>query len=406
MILVPFNKFTIFLIMDLSVFASDKYSRKDFEFLGSITSTPYGHIERTKNVKDNKEYALKVFEKFHLQDPEAYLKTVKEKMFLSNLKNPRPFLPLNCTFTDSENVYFVLELCPYGNLLQFMQRFTKFPFELARFYAGELINILETLRNEGIVHSEINPVNLVIGPDFHMHLTNFQNAYSMTERINRRISTVELPDYLSPEALEGETTIAGEVWAAGCMIYQMLVGRSPFHATTVPMTYDKIRNGHIDFPGILPPFAVDLIQSMLLNDPTIRLGVNNFNDLKTHIFFQGLEIDTIYTLPVPDYKHEMSKDVRKNHRVLMEGVVKKKAGWIYKRRLLIITEEPKITYYEPTRRELRGQIAISQDLRGEVKNKIDFHIVTPKRTYYFKVINDDPHKWVKAVAELVHKIYG
>lgn len=392
--------------MDLSVFSNDKYSRKDFEFLGSIASTPYGHIERTRNIKDNKEYALKVFEKFHLQDHEAYNKTVKEKNFLVGFKNTLPFLPLHCTFSDSENVYFVLELCPHGNLLQFMQRFTKFPFELARFYAGELVYILETLRNEGIVHSEMNPTNLVIGPDYHMHLTNFQNAYSMNERINRRISLVESPDYLSPEALEGETTVAAEVWAAGCLVYHMLVGKSPFSAPTIPMTYDKIRNGQIDFPGVLPPFAVDLIQSMLLSDPTIRLGVNNLSDLKSHIFFQGLEIDTIYTLPVPDYKHEMSKDIRKNHRIIMEGVVKKKAGWIYKRRLLVISEEPKILYFEPTRRELRGEIAISPDLCGEVKNKIDFHIITPKRTYYFKVINEDPHKWVKAVAELVHKIYG
>jgi hypothetical protein len=169
---------------------------------------------------------------------------------------------------------------------------------------------------------------------------------------------------------------------------------------------ERIKNGVIDFPGILPPFAIDLIQSILLNDPAIRLGVNSQQDLESHIFFQGLEIETIYRNPAPDYKHEMAKESEAKSRVIYEGIVKKKAGWIYKRRLLIISDEPRISYYEPTRRELRGEIAISSALKGEVKNKIDFHIITPKRTYYFKVINDTPDKWVKAVAELVQKLYG
>ena len=186
----------------------------------------------------------------------------------------------------------------------------------------------------------------------------------------------------------------------------MLVGKSPFAGATNYSTYDKIKFGEIEFPGILPPFAVDLIQSMLLPDPKVRLGVNNLEDLKAHIFFQGLEIDNIYSSTVPDYKNEMSLNINRASRVIMEGVVKKKAGWIYKKRLLVISEEPKITYWEPTRKEFRGEIAISPQLRGEAKNKIDFHVITPKRTYYFKVINETPDKWVKAIAELVHKVYG
>lgn len=392
--------------MDLSYFASEKYSRKDFEFLGIITGTPYGKVEKARNIKDNKEYALKIFEKIHLQDPENFSKTVKEKNLLQSLKNPLGFLSLCLTFTDAENVYFVFEYCPHGNLLEFMQRFSKFPFELARFYAGELIFILESLRNQQIIHCEINPKNLMVSADYHLQLSNFQNSYRVDDTIERRISQVESPEYLSPESLEGETSVAADIWAVGCIIYQMLVGKNPFHAPSVYLSYDKIRNGQVDFPGILPPFAVDLIQSMLLSDPTIRLGTNSVGDLKTHVFFQGLEIETIFSMPVPDYQHEMSKDNAKMSRVILEGVVKKKAGWIYKKRLLVITEEPKITYWEPSRKEFRGEIAISPQLRGEVKNRIDFNIVTPKRTYFFKVINDTPERWVRAVAELVQIVYG
>jgi 3-phosphoinositide dependent protein kinase-1 len=390
--------------MDLSIFATDKYSRKDFEFLGSLASTPYGHIEKTRNTKDNKEYALKVFEKFHLQDASTYSRTVKEKEILSHFPATPAFHPLICTFSDSENVYFVLEYCPYGNLQHFMQRFSKFPFELARFYAGELVFILQALRQQRIVHGEINPTNLMVTPDFHLHLTNFQHAHDEGRQPGG--PPRENSEFDAPEALDGEFTAASDVWAVGCVIYMMLTGKSPFHASATYLANDKIRSGQIEFPGILPPFAVDLIQSMLVPDPAQRLGLASISDLKQHIFFQGLEIDEVYQLPAPDYRHEMSKEDVHKSRVILEGVVKKKAGWIFKRRLLVISEEPKISYYEPTRRELRGEIAISPQLRGEVKNKIDFHIITPKRTYYFKVINDSPEKYVRAVAELVHKVYG
>lgn len=391
--------------MDYSPFTSDKFSRKDFEFLGSISVLPDGRLEKARNTKDNKEYSLKIFEKSHLQHPDTYEKSVKEKDLHQRLKYPG-ILPLYCTFTDSDNIYFAFEHCPHGNLAQFMQRFSKFPFELARFYAGELVFILETLRNEGVVHCDINFSNLMIGADFHLYISGFGNSALSSQTVKKKVVT-ESVEYMSPEALEGESSVSADVWAVGCLIYQMLVGKTPFAASTNNATVDRIKNGQIDFPGILPPFAVDLIQSMLLSDPTIRLGANNILDLKSHIFFQGLEIETIYKFPVPDYKHEMSKGITTKSRIIFEGVVKKKAGWIYKKRLLIISEEPKISYYEPTRKEFRGEIAISPQLRGEVKNKIDFHIITPKRTYYFKVINETtPDKWVKAVAELVRKVYG
>lgn len=391
--------------MDYSPFTSDKFSRKDFEFLGSISVLPYCRMEKARNTKDNKEYSLKIFEKTHLQHQEIYEKSIKEKEIHQRLKFPG-ILPLYCTFTDSDNIYFTFEHCPHGNLSQFMQRFSKFPFELARFYAGELIFILEILRNEGIVHSDINFSNLMIGSDFHLYISGFGNSVLSGQPTKKKVVS-ENVEYLSPEALEGESSVSADVWAVGCLIYQMLVGKTPFAASTNNATIDRIKNGQIDFPGILPPFAVDLIQSMLLSDPTIRLGANNILDLKMHIFFQGLEIENIYKYPVPDYKHEMSKGITTKSRIIFEGIVKKKAGWIYKKRLLIISEEPKISYYEPTRKEFRGEIAISPQLRGEVKNKIDFHIITPKRTYYFKVINETtPDKWVKAVAELVRKVYG
>lgn len=390
--------------MEFNQFVSSSWSRKDFEFLGCMASHQYGRVEKAKYVKEGKEYALKSYEKQALDNPEVMRKALKEKEVLSQLKYAG-VLALSGSFVDIDNIYMVFEYYSNGTLLQFMQRFTKFPFELARFYAGELVNILSSLRSLQIVHTDITPSTLVVNSDFHLKLSSFNNSQTPSSP-SARIPIPDNPEYLSPESLNGEFSHSSDIWSAGCIIYQMLVGKSPFFSSSSTGIIEKINSGIMDFPGILPPFAIDLIQSMLLPDPATRLGSKSMKDLDQHVFFQGLEIDSIYRNPAPDYKHEMAKESEAKSRIIYEGVVKKKAGWVYKRRLLIISDEPRISYYEPSRRELRGEIAISPQLRGEVKGKIDFHVITPKRTYYFKVISDTPDKWVKAVAELVQKLYG
>ena len=390
--------------MDFNQFVSPNMSRKDFEFLGCISNHPYGRVEKAKYVKEGKEYALKSYEKHALDNPDVMRKALREKEVLSQLKSSG-VLALSGTFVDTHSIYIVFEYYSNGTLLQFMQRFAKFPFELSRFYAGELISILSSLRANSIIHSDINPSTLLVSADFHLKLSSFGDSLNSSGNMHRS-SIPDNPEYSSPESLNGDLSHSSDIWSAGCIIYQMLVGKSPFSSSGNSGIIEKINSGIIDFPGILPPFAIDLIQSMLLPDPSIRLGLASVKDLEQHIFFQGLEIETIYRNPAPDYKHEMAKESEAKSSIIYEGIVKKKAGWIYKRRLLIISDEPRISYYEPTRRELRGEIAISPQLRGEVKNKIDFHVITPKRTYYFKVISDTPDKWVKAVAELVQKLYG
>jgi len=67
-------------------------------------------------------------------------------------------------------------------------------------------------------------------------------------------------------------TYAADLWALGCVVYQMLVGKPPFKAGTEYLTFQLISAGQVDMPPSLPSHAQDLLRRLLLPDASKRLG--------------------------------------------------------------------------------------------------------------------------------------
>lgn len=391
--------------MDFSKFDNEAYSRKDFEFLGSLGRNSVSRVEKVRYIKDNIDYALKIFERVNIDSLEKYEQLLTEKLMLEKCNHPG-ILKLIGSFTDTQYIYLILEYCAYGDFEKFLSRFSAFPFELVRFYSGELVSVLTYFSSLGIVHGNLKPRNILVSKTLHLKITDFRNT-KINPQTKRKVSSLLSADYISPELLdEGEAGVPADLWALGCIIYQMLVGSPPFVSQTQYTTFDRIRTGNVDFPLSLPPFAVDLIQSLLLPDPQLRIGVADIEELTTHIFFQGLDINRIFALQPPDYIYEMMTEQTIESKVIMREIVKKKSGWLYKKRMLEITEKPCISYYEPVKMELRGTIEISPQLKVEIKSKTDFVISIPKRLYFFKTVSGGCEAWVTAINDLVRRLYG
>lgn len=119
-------------------------------------------------------------------------------------------------------------------------------------------------------------------------------------------------DYVSPEVLAGErkATKACDLWAVGCMIYQMFTGISPFRGATEYLTFELIM-GHcrqtrpLDFPACVPVNAQYLIEQLLKNNEWERLGAgeddeeNSYAALKGHQFFEGLQWEGLVDCTAP-----------------------------------------------------------------------------------------------------------
>lgn len=108
------------------------------------------------------------------------------------------------------------------------------------------------------------------------------------------------PEYLAPEIIQSKGHGHGvDWWALGVLVYEMLVGCSPFAdpARNEQVTiYKNILRGDFSFPHSLrDPHAKDLIRRLLAPVPSLRLGClkDGAAGVKRHRFFEGMDFDAL-----------------------------------------------------------------------------------------------------------------
>lgn len=118
----------------------------------------------------------------------------------------------------------------------------------------------------------------------------------------RATSFVGTADYVAPETLNNQVvTYAADLWALGCILYQMLVGRPPFKAGTEYLTFQLIAAGQVDMPASLPSHAQDLLRRLLVPDARQRLGAENLQDVMKHPFFEKINWEEVRSQPAPKF---------------------------------------------------------------------------------------------------------
>ena len=137
--------------------------------------------------------------------------------------------------------------------------------------------------------------------------------------------------YISPEMLDENISSPGmDLWALGCMIYEMRVGQTPFHGTVDYEVFHKIKERQLVIPNELEPEVVDIIDRLLQPDPRNRLGIGkegselSFAKLKEHPFFTGINFETLDTTspPIPaDRYMKFFDDLKaRNNRVSQDSL--------------------------------------------------------------------------------------
>lgn len=140
---------------------------------------------------------------------------------------------------------------------------------------------------------------------------------------SRRKSFVGTAQYVSPEMLNGAVSSnSSDIWALGCILYQMITGRVPFHASNEHSIFKKITHDppKYEFPSNFDRDAKSLVEQILVTEPDARLGVSDFNSnprgtgqytsIRQHPFFKPLldRWDTLHEETAPLIIPESSDD--------------------------------------------------------------------------------------------------
>lgn len=128
-------------------------------------------------------------------------------------------------------------------------------------------------------------------------------------RRQRHGSFVGTAQYVSPEVLQsGPITPAADLWALGCIIYQMISGLPPFRGSNDYVIFKEILGCAVDFPQGFDKDAEDLVRRLLKIDPRERLGAQDefgyYQSIRAHPFFDGIDWTTLrQQTPPPIYPY-------------------------------------------------------------------------------------------------------
>ena len=252
-----------------------------------------------------------------------------ERDLLTGSENPW-IVSLHYSFQDERNLYMVLEYLPGGDLMGLLMRENTFPELAARQYVAEIASAIASVHALGYIHRDLKPDNILLDWEGHIKLTDLglckkiehdslpgpgpvggdelsmsiHTAEATTRNSVEReklpaprhkpthrerilaYSTVGTPDYVAPEVLSQQGYgMECDWWSLGIILYECLVGYTPFYADEPVTTCRKILRWqhYLEIPdhvaGVVSPECVSFIQA-LLQEGTTRyvLYVSRAND--------------------------------------------------------------------------------------------------------------------------------
>lgn len=132
----------------------------------------FGEVTLVRKIDTNHVYAMKTLRKSDVLKRNQVAHVKAERDILAEADNEW-VVKLYYSFQDKDNLYFVMDYIPGGDLMSLLIKLGIFEEALARFYIAELTCAVESVHKMGFIHRDIKPDNILIDRDGHIKLTDF-----------------------------------------------------------------------------------------------------------------------------------------------------------------------------------------------------------------------------------------
>ncbi|XP_030078844.1 putative protein kinase C delta type homolog isoform X1 [Drosophila hydei] len=268
------------------------YSVDDFHFLAVLGKGSFGKVLLAELRDTTYYYAIKCLKKdVVLEDDDVDSTLIERKVLALGTKHPY-LCHLFCTFQTESHLFFVMEYLNGGDLMFHIQESGRFSEERARFYGAEIISGLKFLHKKGIIYRDLKLDNVLLDYEGHVRIADFGMCKLQIYLDKTADSFCGTPDYMAPEIIKGEKYNQNvDWWSFGVLLYEMLIGQSPFSGCDEDELFWSICNEIPWFPVYISAEATGILKGLLEKDYTKRIGsqYSPAGDIADHLFFRPID---------------------------------------------------------------------------------------------------------------------
>lgn len=278
----------------------EKITIDSFELLNKVGKGTFGEVFEAVLIKEKeifatpKKYALKAIKKRMLVHTGQMKYAISEWTIMKRLNHPF-IVGLHYAFQNTKYLYLAMDYWPGKDLSVHLDTYNYFPEEIARFFIAEVILAIEYIHKNDIIYRDLKPNNILLDADGHIKITDFGLAKEGMVGMDSTNTFCGSPAYLAPELIkEKKFNKASDIYQIGVTLYEFLTGGPPFFQSNRDELFDKIQNSYeLKVPKHVSPTSIDLLGQLLNKIPSKRLGVENYDDLKAHKFFEEIQWDKL-----------------------------------------------------------------------------------------------------------------
>jgi len=262
-----------------------------YEVLSAIGAGGMGEVYRARDTKLNRDVALKILPAEFAADPDRLARFKREAQVLASVNHPN--IGAIFGFEDGDGVHaLVLELVEGPTLADRIAQ-GPMPLDDALPIAKQIAEALEAAHEHGIIHRDLKPANIKVRPDGAVKVLDFGLAKALEPVTSVAAGVTNSPTITTPAMMTGVGMILGtaaymapeqakgrpadkrsDIWAFGCVLYEMLAGRRVFDGEDVADTLAFVLTKPVDFGPVsaVPPSVQRLLRRCLERDRRRRLA--------------------------------------------------------------------------------------------------------------------------------------
>jgi len=196
---------------------------------------------------------------------------------------------------QDDQVFLILDYCQNGDLHKFLNG-RPLKEKYARFYLNQMADGLKYLYDRQIIHRDLKPQNLLLNDEYVLKITDFGFA-KYFDKGGMSETICGTPLYMAPEIMKFKKySIKSDLWSVGVILYEMVVGRTPYKARNHMELLHKINTQPVIVPFTLEisEGGKNLINKLLQKNPKDRINWNQFfnhpwllDEIRVSIFSGG-----------------------------------------------------------------------------------------------------------------------